>query len=179
MRDEYFEYQLEIRRTQARTHSHGRASWHEDGFRCIYCQAFVSIEPIMAGVNNRNHCPYCLWSRHLDLYKPGDRLCACKARMKPIGLTLKKRLQKYGSKPAGELMVIHQCMDCGKLSINRLAADDNTECILEIFKNSQKPTASLNLLLETTGVILLDAADTEIVYRRLLGTVPFGFSAHS
>jgi hypothetical protein len=46
-------------------------------FKCGHCHAFVSMEPILSGVQNRNHCPYCLWSRHLDLYEAGDRLSAC------------------------------------------------------------------------------------------------------
>ena len=59
-------------------------------FRCIHCNAYVTSERPFA-VNNRNHCPYCLWSRDLDLYEAGDRLSACKARMKPVGLTMKEQ----------------------------------------------------------------------------------------
>ena len=48
------------------------------GFTCIHCKREISSDPILSGVNNRNHCPYCLHSRHVDLYQAGDRLNACK-----------------------------------------------------------------------------------------------------
>ena len=58
-------------------------------FKCAHCHALVLSTHLVSGVNNRNHCPYCLWSSHLELYAAGDRLSACKAPMKPIGLTMK------------------------------------------------------------------------------------------
>jgi transcription elongation factor Elf1 len=67
----------------------------EKGFRCEYCGAYVYTLPMIAGVNNRNHCPFCLWSRHVDYLKPGDRMSACRAAMQPIGLTVKQTHDKY------------------------------------------------------------------------------------
>ncbi len=93
-------------------------------FKCAHCHVFVSSAHLISGVNNRNHCPYCLWSCHLDLYAAGDRLSACKAPMRPIGLTMKTGRNKYQRESRGELMLVHQCTDCGTLSINRIAADD-------------------------------------------------------
>ena len=29
-------------------------------FRCAHCNAIVSSAHMLSGVNNRNHCPYCL-----------------------------------------------------------------------------------------------------------------------
>ena len=89
-------------------------------FRCAHCHVLVSSAQLLSGVNNRNHCPYCLWSCHLDLYAAGDRLSACKAPMKPIGLTMKKSRNKYRLEARGELMLIHECVDCKTLSINRM-----------------------------------------------------------
>src|SRR5918996_3785658 len=105
-------------------------------FRCAHCQAIVSCAHFISGVNNRNHCPYCLWSCHLDLYVAGDRLSACKAPMKPSGLTVKKGRNKYQRETRGELMLIHACVECKALSINRIAADDDSETILSIFHES-------------------------------------------
>ena len=68
-------------------------------FRCVYCGNFVSAAALFAGVKNRNHCPYCLWSRHLDLFEAGDRLSACKAPMRPIGVTVK--IRHKGTRPSG------------------------------------------------------------------------------
>ena len=105
-------------------------------FRCAHCHNLVSTAHLLSGVNNRNHCPYCLWSCHLDLFSAGDRLSACKGQMKPIGLTMKKSRNKYRLESRGELMLVHECTECGTLSINRIAADDDPENILTIFQDS-------------------------------------------
>ena len=39
-------------------------------FRCHHCRADVPEDA--PGTRNRNHCPFCLWSRHVDI-EPGDR----------------------------------------------------------------------------------------------------------
>jgi hypothetical protein len=88
----------------------------------------VVADPFFSGVQHRNHCPYCLWSRHLDHEKAGDRLSACKAGMRPIGLTYKRTRKKYGDQ-RGEMMLVHLCLDCGKVSLNRVAADDDSEML--------------------------------------------------
>ena len=64
-------------------------------FRCAHCHVIVSSAHLLSGVQNRNHCPYCLWSCHLDLFAAGDRLSACKTPMRPIGLTMKRGRNKY------------------------------------------------------------------------------------
>jgi hypothetical protein len=40
-------------------------------FRCGHCGVEVSLDA--PGTSHRNHCPSCLWSRHLDRNVPGDR----------------------------------------------------------------------------------------------------------
>src|SRR5215475_14044587 len=105
-------------------------------FRCTHCHNMVSAMRLLSGVNNRNHCPYCLWSCHLDLFVAGDRLSACKGQMKPIGLTMKKSRNKYRLEARGELMLIHQCVECSDISINRIAADDDPDSILSTFQDS-------------------------------------------
>src|SRR5690349_4286657 len=106
-------------------------------FVCMHCHRFVSADTAVAGVRHRNHCPYCLSSRHFDLYVAGDRLSACKARMQPIGLALKPTPRKYPGEPQGELMLIHLCEACGEVVLNRIAADDDNEAILEVFAASR------------------------------------------
>jgi DNA-directed RNA polymerase subunit RPC12/RpoP len=80
------------------------------GFLCLKCKR--KVEKITNG-SYRNHCPYCLYSLHVD-NKPGDRLNPCRTPMKPIGLTYKK---KKG------WQLIHCCIRCGVLSINKVAVD--------------------------------------------------------
>lgn len=146
-------------------------------FKCKHCNNYISTDPFLSGVNNRNHCPYCLHSRHMDHFEPGDRLSACKAEMRPIGLTLKRTKKKYGSQQ-GELMIIHQCVECGKISANRIAADDIADTVYEIFEQSLHLSPALRALIEQNGIMLLDAQDEDIVRARLFGWCePASFAA--
>jgi hypothetical protein len=129
----------------------------------------VSNAHLLSGVNNRNHCPYCLWSSHLDLFAAGDRLSACKAPMKPIGLTLKKSRNKYQREPHGELMLIHECVECKTLSINRIAADDDSATILAIFQESLALGHPIHTACLQYGILILKAEDAKIVHTQLYG----------
>lgn len=138
-------------------------------FKCAHCLAIVSSEHLFSGVNNRNHCPYCLWSRHLDLYAAGDRLSACKGPMKPIGLTMKRGRNKYQRDVRGELMLLHQCTECKALSINRIAADDNSERITAIFQESLTSGQEIHTLCHENGIVILKVEHTNLVYTQLYG----------
>jgi len=138
-------------------------------FRCEHCHAIVSSAHLLSGVNNRNHCPYCLWSCHLDLFAAGDRLSACKASMKPIGLTLKKGRNKYQREPRGELMLIHECVECKTLSINRIAADDDSATVMAVFEKSFTLGHQVHSLCQENGIIILNPEDSEIVRTQLYG----------
>ena len=139
----------------------GRAAEHArqfGNFECGHCRLRVSAEPRLAGVQNRNHCPYCLWSKHVDLRAAGDRLCACKGRMRPVGLALKRTKKKYapdgarGPRPKrGELMLVHQCAACGSLSLNRVAADDSAGRLWEVFEASLAQRPEVGEAIELLG----------------------------
>lgn len=149
-------------------------TYHKDinaDFICKHCGHFVSSQILVSGVVNRNHCPYCLHSRHVDLYDPGDRLCACKALMKPVGLTLKHSRDKYAPDNHGELMLVHRCINCGDLSINRIAADDDPEMLLAILRNSSEDRPELLPACRNNGIRLLeDKRHRCLVQSRLLGS---------
>ena len=151
-----------------KSHRFGRID-QEDGFLCKQCKAFVSSASFLSGVQNRNHCPYCLYSRHLDLYEAGDRLSACKSPMKPIGLTTKVSRKKYGT-GHGELMLVHLCIDCDRLSINRIAADDDFETIVALYKYSLLMDDSLQRRLKAEGINILDTAGTAIIQAQMFGS---------
>lgn len=138
-------------------------------FRCAHCHVIVSSAHLLSGVNNRNHCPYCLWSCHLDLFAAGDRLSACKAPMRPVGLTMKKSRNKYQREPRGELMLIHECMECKALSINRIAADDDSETVLAVFQASLVLGQQVYEICQQYGIVILNAHETELVYTQLYG----------
>lgn len=139
-------------------------------FRCIHCGYYVSALRLVCGVNNRNHCPYCLWSRHLDLFVAGDRLSACKAPMRPIGLTMKPSRNKYAPS-GGELMLVHICEDCEQVSINRIAADDDAESLVEIFSNSFAISSQTFELLSREGIHLPNRGDIELIQEQLMAEV--------
>jgi hypothetical protein len=144
---------------------HGASTFGD--FTCGHCHASVSSAHFLSGVNNRNHCPYCLWSCHLDLYASGDRLSACKGQMRPIGLTMKKGRNKYAAEARGELMLVHECTDCGTLSINRIAADDDSSTILAVFQSSIENR--VHIICEGQGILALRETDAGILHKQLFG----------
>ncbi len=138
-------------------------------FVCMVCHNFVSAEAALSGVHNRNHCPYCLSSRHLDLFAAGDRLSACKSPMRPVALTLKRTAKKYSHAGQGELMLVHVCGECGKPSINRIAADDDPGKVLEIFERSRELDAVTRSMLTQSGIAILEPEHFLLVREQLLG----------
>jgi len=99
----------------------------DPGFTCRVCGAVNPPEG--AGSRHRNHCRHCLSSLHLDI-EPGDRASSCRGVMEAIGVWVRKD---------GEWAVIHRCRDCGALSSNRIAADDNPALLMSI---AVKPLAA-------------------------------------
>jgi hypothetical protein len=94
-----------------RTRRAGRAG---DDFRCRHCRTLVG--PPTSGGRHRNHCPACLWSRHVDERRPGDRASPCGGSMAPAGVFQRR---------TGEEMLVHRCLSCGVERQNRVAADDD------------------------------------------------------
>ena len=170
------EYELPVATRKTRRRSQwdrsslcGGADWKNQDFKCVHCRGYVSTHISLAGVHNRNHCPSCLWSRHMDLVQAGDRLSACKAGMRPVGLTLKISQKKYVFGQSGELMLVHRCTDCENVSINRIAADDDAECILAVFEESLHLPEMQMRHIEDIGIRVLQADDLWIVQARLFG----------
>lgn len=93
----------------------------EEVFKCRHCRRFVC--PLPSGGHHRNHCPFCLYSRHVDERQSGDRLSTCGASMQPIG-----RFQR----PGGEDVIVHHCLGCDFERFNRIAADDDYDLVLEL-----------------------------------------------
>lgn len=147
-------------------------TYHNDShadFTCKFCGWTVSAQPEISGVVNRNHCPFCLHSRHVDLFAPGDRLCACKGLMAPVGLTFKATLDKYALETNGELMLVHCCTDCGALSINRIAADDAPIRLLEVLDDNLKGHPVLMEDCANSGIRLLGEDHRKLVHAQLFG----------
>ena len=136
----------------------------QKGFQCQNCN--FNIKTIgNIGTKNRNHCPKCLFSKHVDEIHSGDRASDCQSLMEPIGLTFKKsRIDKYGKEIQGELMLVHKCKNCKKVSINRIAADDDSKKILEIFEDSIKKE-----ILDIENIRFLKEKDRAEIEKQLFG----------
>jgi len=139
------------------------------GFTCEHCNSWVSKDQFI-GTHFRNHCPFCLYSKHLDIKKSGDRHSSCHDLMKPIGLTFKHEgIDKYGHPRQGELMLIHQCLECNDFSINRLAADDQAEMVMLVFKESKDLPNDIQKKLQSEGIELLTHKDEQEIKNQLFG----------
>jgi hypothetical protein len=86
-----------------------------ENFRCEHCKAEV------VGTGYTNHCPRCLWSKHVDV-NPGDRAASCGGMMKPV------RIQ--GSTP--KYRIVHRCVLCGFERINSMQPLDSMEAIARL-----------------------------------------------
>lgn len=133
------------------------------GFKCSHCKQFVIINDIM-GTANRNHCNRCFWSKHVDEQK-GDRRATCQAGMRPVGLTFKHE----GFNKTGELMLIHFCSACPKISINRIARDDPEHHILDIFEQSFELNEHAKQRLISADIYLLGETDRKQLNVQLFG----------
>ncbi|HRY60343.1 MAG TPA: RNHCP domain-containing protein [Patescibacteria group bacterium] len=137
------------------------------GFKCINCGQWVNLADSI-GTAHRNHCPFCFCSCHVDRDKSGDRRSDCFGKMKPIGLTFKNEgFDKYGKKRQGELMFIHQCTNCGKISINRIAGDDDEKGIMRLFEESQKIDPKIIGEIEKEGIVVLREKDRQALIKQL------------
>lgn len=79
--------------------------------------------------------------------------------MQPVGLTLKQTHKKYGPPAGGELMLIHLCIECGRVSINRIAADDDLELALDLLDRYPHLDRTVRLAIEAGGIRPLSAGD--------------------
>lgn len=90
-----------------------------ESFSCEHCS--VEVE----GDGYTNHCPICLWSKHVDIW-PGDRQAECRGLMRPVATELRR----------GGHRLIHECIRCGYKSKNRLGVEDNMERYIEIIREA-------------------------------------------
>jgi len=138
-------------------------------FICKYCKKTIKNSNLL-GNFQRNHCPYCLWSRHVDEKKSGDRKSFCKGMMEPIGLVFKnEKTDKYGIKRQGEIMLIHLCNKCGKISINRISGDDNPEIVLDVFNFSKTLPEEVMEKLNLSKIEILQEKDREGINKQIFG----------
>lgn len=90
----------------------------KEDFACENCGRQV------AGTGYTNHCPNCLWSKHVDV-DPGDRAESCRGMMRPVAIE--------GSSP--EYRIVHICETCGARRMISAHQDDNIEALISIAKS--------------------------------------------
>ena len=91
----------------------------DENFICENC----GMEVTKLGYTARDHCPNCLYSKHLDI-NPGDRENTCHGLMEPIGIEKYKNSYK----------IIYNCTKCHKKHKNIMANDDNFDLIIKLSK---------------------------------------------
>lgn len=89
-----------------------------EDFICEHCGAEVH------GNGYTNHCPNCLWSKHVDV-NPGDRAADCGGLMEPVDVELKN----------GEYILLQKCKKCGHLRKNKVSPEDNFEEIIKLSRS--------------------------------------------
>ncbi|MFC4125775.1 RNHCP domain-containing protein [Nocardia rhizosphaerae] len=107
-----------------------------DTFSCIRCGLVVST--YAADGARRNHCPSCLYSRHVVDQVDGG-VSDCGARMSPIAIAVPR---------SENWMLIHRCARCDELTANPVCADDNQLVLTRI---AVRPLAQPPFPLETLG----------------------------
>lgn len=81
----------------------------------------------VVGNGYTNHCPECLWSKHVDI-SPGDRANTCAGMMEPIGV--KKKGEEY--------IITHKCTKCGFEKPNKAVREDSFDMLIQISAENSK-----------------------------------------
>lgn len=91
----------------------------KEDFVCEHCGHVV------AGSGYTNHCPKCLWSKHVDI-SPGDRAEVCQGLMKPVRVE--------GTQE--EYSIVHRCETCGVERRNKAAANDSIDTLVRLAEDN-------------------------------------------
>ncbi|MFZ2621131.1 MAG: RNHCP domain-containing protein [Minisyncoccia bacterium] len=93
----------------------------KEDFICEKCGFFVN------GNGYTNHCPQCLWSKHVDI-SPGDRASECCGMMEPI------RVEKKGK----EYTITHKCEKCNFEKPNKAVKEDDFQMLIQVSAENSK-----------------------------------------
>lgn len=96
-----------------------------ENFTCAQCGLHVQ------GDGYTNHCPRCLWSRHVDEH-PGDRQAQCGGMMQPVAV----------DGAPDSYRILHRCRDCGLERWNRSASEDHFEALVALAEAQGGPSAN-------------------------------------
>ncbi len=115
--------------SQEQDHLLSRFAHRNENFTCEFCGK--NIIPLKTGC--RNHCPFCLASKHVDVF-PGDRQAHCHGKMEAYSYELDT---KKG------LMLLFRCQKCHYTGRNKAADNDpkqpdNMDLILSLSGSSHR-----------------------------------------
>jgi hypothetical protein len=95
----------------------------QEDFVCEKCNREVT------GDGYTNHCPHCLWSKHVDIF-PGDRLEDCNGLMEPVLIEKEK----------SNFVLTHKCVVCGGIKRNKVQEEDDFDKVVELSKKISDKT---------------------------------------
>jgi DNA-directed RNA polymerase subunit RPC12/RpoP len=100
-------------------------------FVCAHCGLKA---PPLANGSYRNHCPYCLYSLHVD-ENPGDRAADCGGLLEPTCVD-------YSAKKGW--IIVSRCQKCGVIKRNKAALDDpvtpdDYDLLIELSRHAKTP----------------------------------------
>jgi rubrerythrin len=90
-----------------------------EDFVCEHCGHEVT------GNGYTNHCPKCLWSKHVDV-NPGDRAAECGGLMEPVA--------SEGS--SEHMAIVHECIECGYRKKNKVSPEDGIQELAKVVRKT-------------------------------------------
>ncbi len=88
-----------------------------ENFVCEQCGFEVE------GDGYTDHCPKCLWGKHVDMDIPGDRSSDCKGAMEPVRVLYEK----------GDYKIDYKCVKCGyEFRVRSDRTDDREELLKRV-----------------------------------------------
>lgn len=99
---------------------------NDSGFVCAHC----GNEVFPNEVTSRDHCPFCLYSMHVDIL-PGDRQNPCRGLLVPV------RTRPH---PKKGFVIHYKCKKCGGKVQNKAALTgaqpDDTDLLIRLTANT-------------------------------------------
>ena len=94
----------------------------KEDFVCEVCGEKVE------GDGYTDHCPNCLWGKHVDAEVPGDRASDCGGLMRPMGAVYEK----------GRFRIDYKCEECGYEFRVRAGKNDDKEKLMRLVAGNNR-----------------------------------------
>ncbi|NLU68006.1 RNHCP domain-containing protein [Streptomyces sp. HNM0574] len=118
------------------TTHHPHPTARTETFGCLRCG--LTVAAFAPDGRRREHCPGCLYSRHLTDHVEGGP-SDCGARMTPISVAVLR---------GGDWALVHRCARCHELTSHPVCGDDNQLLLMRL---AVRPLAQPPFPLEAFG----------------------------